>query len=406
MALSNEQKVAYLKRLLFSRLRLLMNHGFYGLLLMHTTLSIDESEETAYTDGDKIVFGTSFLDDLSDSEVDFIMMHEIMHIVLSHCFRYGKNKSEEDNYLFNIACDIVVNSNILKSNNMDLKTITLGKYGESMHLAPNNSEGYNYSAEEVYEMLLRQQKQAKDNSQSQSLDNHSKWSNESDDEASKEKSAEWLQKVLSAREAMENQAKNGGKGGIPSCVERLYKELTSPQTNWKTILSEFVQENICDYSFFPPDRRMQESPFFLPDFNDTDQEVSNILFMVDTSGSMTDKMINLAYSEIKGAIDQFNGKLKGWLGFFDHKVYDPVPFSNADELLKIKGKGGGGTNFDIIFKYVNENMTDNLPKSIVILTDGYCSFPKESITNGIPVLWLINNTDITPPWGRVARIEL
>ena len=30
MALSNEQKVAYLKRLLFSRLRLLMNHGFYG----------------------------------------------------------------------------------------------------------------------------------------------------------------------------------------------------------------------------------------------------------------------------------------------------------------------------------------------------------------------------------------
>ena len=154
MALSNEQKVAYLKRLLFSRLRLLMNHGFYGLLLMHTTLSIDESEETAYTDGDKIVFGTSFLDDLSDSEVDFIMMHEIMHIVLSHCFRYGKNKSEEDNYLFNIACDIVVNSNILKSNNMDLKTITLGKYGESMHLAPNNSEGYNYTAEEVYDASL------------------------------------------------------------------------------------------------------------------------------------------------------------------------------------------------------------------------------------------------------------
>ena len=66
MALSREQMNNYLKRLLFSRMRLLMNHGFYGLLLMHTTLSIDEKVETAYTDGDRIVFGTSFLDDLSD----------------------------------------------------------------------------------------------------------------------------------------------------------------------------------------------------------------------------------------------------------------------------------------------------------------------------------------------------
>ena len=66
----------------------------------------------------------------------------------------------------------------------------------------------------------------------------------------------------------------------------------------------------------PPDRRFDESPFFLPDFNDKDDLAEDILFMIDTSASMSDDMITAAYSKVKGAIDQFDGKLKCWLGFF------------------------------------------------------------------------------------------
>ena len=57
MALSNDKIQEYTKRLLKSRLRLLCNHGFYGLLLMHTTYTIDEEAPTAYTDGFRIAFG-------------------------------------------------------------------------------------------------------------------------------------------------------------------------------------------------------------------------------------------------------------------------------------------------------------------------------------------------------------
>ena len=145
----DEKENGYRKRLLLSRLRILCNNGFYGLLLMHMTYSIDESCETAATDGYQIVFGPEFLDDLSDSELDFAMVHEILHVVLQHCMRQG----DRDNERFNIACDIVVNSNILLSENMNLKAITLKKYGESMHLAPDGKEGYEYTAEQVYEML-------------------------------------------------------------------------------------------------------------------------------------------------------------------------------------------------------------------------------------------------------------
>jgi predicted metal-dependent peptidase len=40
------------------------------------------------------------------------MMHEILHVVLQHCLR-GEDRDQER---FNIACDIVVNSNILLEN--------------------------------------------------------------------------------------------------------------------------------------------------------------------------------------------------------------------------------------------------------------------------------------------------
>ena len=32
-------------------------------------------------------------------------------------------------------------------------------------------------------------------------------------------------------------------------------------------MNDFIQEEVVDYSFTPPDRRFDDSPFFLPDFN-------------------------------------------------------------------------------------------------------------------------------------------
>lgn len=42
---------------------------------------------------------------------------------------------------------------------------------------------------------------------------------------------------------------------------------------------------------------------------------------------------------------------------------------------------------------------------IVIFTDGYGLFPEESDILDIPILWLIDNEDVIPPFGRVARIR-
>lgn len=423
MELSNEKKREYMKRLLLSRMRILCNNGFYGLLLMHMVYTIDESCETAATDGCRIFFGPGFLDGLSDRELDFVMMHEILHVVLQHSLRRGNRDSEK----FNIACDIVVNSNILKSENMKLKSITLKKYGESMHLAPNGKEGYEYTAEQVYDMLPHRSSngnpdfsvngtQGEDNAGGRSgrpqhtrttgnssavWDDHTRWGTYEDDDKLRDV---WAKRFEDACEAISIRDPSNQRGTLPLFAERFYKELKKPQTDWRIILNDFVQQEIADYSFTPPDRRFAESPFFLPDFNDKEDLVEDILFMIDTSGSMSDEMITAAYSEVKGAVDQFDGKLKGWLGFFDAAVIEPKPFENESNLKIIKPAGGGGTDFKIVFKYVQKHMQDKLPACIIILTDGYAPFPPEKLAGDIPVLWLLNNEAVNPPWGKTARI--
>ena len=399
MVLSEDKKKEYMRRLILSRMRILCNNGFYGLLLMHMIYSIDENCETAATDGRRIFFGPKFLDELNDTELDFVMMHEILHVVLQHCLRQGDRDDEQ----FNIACDIVVNSNILLSENNNLGAITLRKYGTSMHLAPDGKEGYEYTAEQVYEMFpLSKKGTGHKPPLGASWDDHSRWKGSEDNESAngysgpnyedteymKHEIEKWL---IDAMEAISIRDSAKSCGGGPVFAQRLLKEIKKGQIDWREILNNFVQEEITDYSFTRPDRRFDDNPFFLPDFNEKEETIGNVWFVVDTSGSISDEAIKAAYSEICSAINQFNGKLSGMLSFTESYVTEPIPFSSVDELLDIKPIGGGGNDFSDIFRYMKNHMTGNLPSQVIIITDGYDTFPNEKAAMGIPVLWLINN---------------
>ena len=71
----------------------------------------------------------------------------------------------------------------------------------------------------------------------------------------------------------------------------------------------------------PPDRRMQDSEFFLPDFNETAIEPKEVLFAVDTSGSIDDGMLDTVYAELAGALEQFGNRLQGILAFFGIPIF-------------------------------------------------------------------------------------
>lgn len=112
---------------------------------MFDTEGIPPGTCLGYTDGTRVVYCYDLLENRSD--ILFTTLHELLHIILSHVLR----KHDRDGYLWNIACDHVVNSMIKNiasnSNKIELpKNIVLFEDLELSH--PNAS------AEVIYDLLL------------------------------------------------------------------------------------------------------------------------------------------------------------------------------------------------------------------------------------------------------------
>lgn len=391
MRLTDDEKNEFIRKVLFSRLRILNDYGFFGLLLMNMKFEIVEKINVGSTNGKTIFISVNFLKNAENREIDFFMLHEIMHIALKHIYRRGKR----DIKAFNIACDIVVNSNILYTYNMDTKLITFN--GKEVIHKINGKEGYLFTAEEVYELLLK----SGELEEASNYDCHDYW-NENKSEYEDEFNLN--QKILNAANAL--RIKNSNCNLSPG-ITRMLKDLYNNSIDWHEILADFLTFDNYDYIFAPPDRRYLEFSFFLPSFNQLEENLDiKVLFEIDTSASMSDEEITKAYSEIKSAIEYANGGLKGFLGFYDCTAYDPIEFVDESDLLNIKPKGGGGTSVTAVFNKLNyfESITGQIDL-IIIITDGYDAFPNENVRKNIPVLWLITNDKITPPWGTIARIK-
>ena len=115
-------------------------------------------------------------------------------------------------------------------------------------------------------------------------------------------------------------------------------------------------------------------------------------------------MLSAVMSEIRQAILLFD-HLSGKLSFFDTHVTEPVPFDEEEDLYDLPVSGGGGTSFAAIFRYLKEFPEEEMPSAIIVLTDGYCDYPDEKAAMDIPVLWIICDNLMDPPWGRYVHMD-
>lgn len=198
-------------------------------------------------------------------------------------------------------------------------------------------------------------------------------------------------------------AKAAGSSDLPMSLRGMLDNgETSGKVNWRELLHDFIQitNDNYDYSFSPIDKRYSDSPYLMPSFYDIeDQSVENLRFVVDTSASIDDEMLGEIYTEIKSAIMQFSK-----LSFFDMGVTKPEPFEDIESLTDVMPVGGGDTSFHRIFDYMEYQMEDDLPAAVIIMTDGYAQWPDEERTQGVPVMWIIIDSERQPPWGEVVHI--
>ena len=428
--MTEQRKNRIRKKIQESRGRLLSTMPFFGLLLMYLKFVAVPGMKKISTNGKCIYFSPDFLEKLYEKEIDYILCHQILHIVCGHIWR-DRDLSGDD---YHFACDIFLNL-ILEDYGYDEE-----KYPHLGYIYRKMSGSIDFRDKtplEIRDWLPYSLKVFDEPTRSKFIKDSEYWWDFKDDDGNAGEiiidlpeitgrlndgkggtsgvadmsgdfdngdMQNWKDRAMSLATSLFNEDNEDNADQVPEFIQRMITKMKQSILDWKRLLNNFLQERIADYSFSPPDRRFSETDFFLPDFNEKDFVTKEILFMVDTSGSVNDDTLAAVYSEIRGATEQFSGKLTAKLGFFDTVVTEPIPFESVDDLLAIIPYGGGGTDFRVIFEYIQYELYDKLPACIVVFTDGQGPYPVESQAMGIPVLWILDNNNITPPWGSVIRI--
>ena len=390
-------------RLVQIRTVLLTKYPFFGKLVMQMKLSV-ASCGTACTDMKRLIFDPDFVERLSDKELMFVFMHEVMHCALKHPKR-GKGKIR---FLYNVACDIVVNSNILEYMGIEENEFMIdGEY--VIHLSPSEKEGREMTADEVYKEFFdvgqkikvykRKNKYARIKVKNlQTLDNQDIWESIDIEQAICDRWDDIIKDFV---------IKGCSDVKLPQTLRRMKDDAASKaKLKWKDVLSDYLSDYIyhTDTSFSPPDRRFSDSDFFMPNDNiyADAQTAQNIWFCIDTSGSiLTDELTHM-YGEVMHIVDEIED-CTGSVSFFNTSVTKPEPFKTKEDFEKIKPSGGGGTSLEPIFAYMKENMSENPPRALVILTDGYVSMVDEKDAMGVPVIWILVNNPKTMDWGKTVN---
>ena len=370
-------------KLLSARAALVREHPFFGLLLMYLKYIAIPDMEQISTNGECIFFSPDSMKKYTHNELKSLLCHLVLHIITGDIKRSYEYKGDEYHYLRDVEVNKKLKAYGVGTNYVYVRSIPTVQEDTFFHNPPQrrvmvDTDEY-WSAETNFidnGLLILETTEAV--SPKHSL-------------------------VSICNRILQNPGRYG-VGDVPQGLMRDWQNAKEGRLDWKKILNNFVQEETFDYSFSPPDRRLEETGFLFPDFNEKDVFARKVLFMVDTSGSMSEKELNEVYAELRRVVQQFQGRLEGKVGFFDAEVIPPKLFANIKDLSNIHAAGGGGTSFKAIFQYLKNSCMDDFPDCIIIFTDGYAPFPNRCEAMNIPVLWLINNNKVTPPWGRVIRM--
>ena len=359
------------EKIITARIALLLKSPFFGNLATRLQLiNADDWCPTAATDGRKLYYNSEFIKKMPSKQLEFLIGHEILHVVYDHMGRRG----DRDARLWNIADDYCVNQDLLDQ-----------KIGEKIPEGLYDEKYRGWTAEQVYDDLYENADKINiDDLVDQILDEHldgdkgeqegqGKNGETSEGQGSgKPKLSEEEKKQIreEIKEAVISAAQSSGDASkLPSGVKRMIKELTNPQLNWRELLQQQIQSTIKnDYTWNRPSRRGWHCDAVLPG-NDPETTI-DICVSIDASGSMSDEMMKDILSEIKGIMQSYTSfKLHLWS--FDTAVYNPQVFTedNLEDIMSYQVQGGGGTQLEVNWEFMKENNIE--PKKFIMFTDGY-----------------------------------
>lgn len=383
-------------------------------VLMVGERSVVEDVKTASTNGRDEMYGREFVAGLTDAQLRFLVLHETRHKLYRH-LTFLADLNKEDPQIANMACDYVINLQIMDENTDGFVEMIEGACYDERFRGMNEVQVFNILKKEGQhgqgqgEGQGQGQKQGQSQDQSEGSEQEQSSSggglDEHDWDGAQELSAE-ERKTLDREidEAIRQGALLAGKTG--SGGFHGLEELLSAKVDWRDQLRDFVTESCAgkDYSTWrKPNRRFVGMDIYLP--STITETVDEMVVAIDTSGSIGGRILSQFLGEVASIAESVMPN-KVRLLYWDTAVCREEVYLQ-DELKDIanstKPSGGGGTTVQCVVDYLRDNSIN--PEVVVVLTDGYLG---DDWGKGwaAPLMWcVVGNKSAKPTVGKYVHVE-
>ena len=214
-----------------------------------------------------------------------------------------------------------------------------------------------------------------------------------------EQEQEW-DKALEMAKHIDQQTKS--RGNTPGNLVETIEAMHVHQVDWRELLRRFMDSHDkSDYTWSRPNRRHIHHGLYLP--SAWGESMDEIVFAVDTSGSMSERELSAVWTEIRAAANEINPKSVIVMQC-DHALQEVKEYRIGELPEKITVKGRGGTSFEPVFAEMENRRP---PACLIYMTDMMGKFPKDA--PGYPVMWIDTygyNFEQNAPFGEVIKLKM
>lgn len=191
-------------------------------------------------------------------------------------------------------------------------------------------------------------------------------------------------------EVLVEQASQAAKsrGLMPGSAQTLIDEYKKAKVDWRAVLRQLMQaKTIVDYTYTRPHRKhyhlMNSYGSFIPDYQR--ENMGELVVAIDSSCSVQDPEAQQFLGEIADICEDVQPSMVHVIQC-DTRIRQVDTFERGDEFDVGEIVGRGGTDFQPVFDWVEENEID--PVALIYFTDGEAPAPDAP---DYPVIWGVTN---------------
>lgn len=343
---------------------LVIEQPYFGSIASTLKPVLNEDIKTFLSTAKNFEYNDDYINSLSNEELGFILTNSAMHQVFLHEARIDSRME----WLWVLATDYAINC-LLVNNGLELPE----------HV--NYDERFDdMSAEAIYASL---ENEIDDDKHSPEQVSQIKFEEHQEQEIDNDES------IQDMHEQLLNKAKL--QGDLPLGIEILVPNIFEGKISWEDELYNVIEQSIrFDYRLLPPNKRYISQGIALPALSGSK---AKIVIAIDSSGSVDGSLLAKFLAEVESIMNTYEN-FEIDLLVADAKVHEHHILYPGDELSYTL-KGGGGTNFENTFEYINENIDEvNL---LLYFTDGFGKFPEDEAF--FETVWVLSD-EIEVPFGR------